>query len=303
MDLRHDVKRIFGELNPRERALLWLAHVEESDHQEIGEALGVIRTEELLAARRIDGAEQFFSRAIDFGYTKSPQETLSIWDRDKILADIVWVIRKFQPDVLITRFPTTGEGGHGQHTASAILAEEAFHAAGDPSRFPEQLQYVTVWQPKRIFWNRFSFRPQDPNAPELANDLRVDLGGYNPLLGRSYTEIAGERRSQHKSQGFGAAQRRGSQINYLKFTGGVPPRTAAAAAAGVGGATLGGVAAGAGILVSRSACIREAIERIDGMSPLSIARVIALALATASAYGLSALSTTRALISVRTILP
>ena len=192
---------------------------------EKGELLGVIRTQELLAARRIDGAEQFFSRAIDFGYTKSQQETLSLWDRDKILSDVVWVIRKFQPDVLMTRFPTTGEGGHGQHTASAILAEEAFRAASDPSRFPEQLQYVTVWQPKRIFWNRFSFRPQDPNAPELANDLRVDLGGYNPLLGRSYTEIAGESRSQHKSQGFGAAERRGSNVNYLHQTGGDPAKT------------------------------------------------------------------------------
>ena len=192
---------------------------------EKGELLGVIRTQELLAARRIDGAEQFFSRAIDFAYTKSPQETLTLWDRDKILSDVVWVIRKFQPDVIMTRFPTTGEGGHGQHTASAILAEEAFKAAADPTKFPEQLKYVTVWQARRIFWNRFSFRPQDPNAPELANDIRVDLGGYNPLLGRSYTEIAGESRSQHKSQGFGAAERRGSQINYLKLTGGDPAKS------------------------------------------------------------------------------
>src|SRR5437870_6758687 len=149
---------------------------------EKGELLGVIRTQELLAARRIDGAEQFFSRALDFGFSKSPQETLSIWDRDKVLADVVWVIRKFQPDVIMTRFPTTGEGGHGHHTASAILAEEAFRAAGDPTRFPEQLQYVTVWQPKRIFWNRFSFQRLDPNAPELANDLKLDLGSYNALL-------------------------------------------------------------------------------------------------------------------------
>src|SRR4051812_44607528 len=189
---------------------------------EKGELLGVIRTQELLAARRIDGAEQFFSRAIDFGFTKSPEETLSFWDRDKVLADVVWVIRKFQPDVIITRFPTTGEGGHGQHTASAILAEEAFRLAGDATKFPEQLQYVNVWQPKRIFWNRFNFRPQDPNAPEVQNDIRVDVGGYNPLLGRSYTEIAGESRSQHKSQGFGAAERRGTQVNYLKQTQGDP---------------------------------------------------------------------------------
>jgi LmbE family N-acetylglucosaminyl deacetylase len=192
---------------------------------EKGELLGIIRTQELLAARRIDGAEQFFSRALDFGFSKSPQETLSIWDRDKVLADVVWVIRKFQPDVIITRFPATGEGGHGHHTASTILAEEAFRAAGDATRFPEQLQSVSVWQPKRIFWNRFSFQRLDPNAPELANDVRVDLGAYNPLLGRSYTEIAGESRSMHKSQGFGAAERRGTLTNYLKLTGGDPAKS------------------------------------------------------------------------------
>jgi LmbE family N-acetylglucosaminyl deacetylase len=190
---------------------------------EKGELLGVIRTQELLAARRIDGAEQYFTRAIDFGYTKTPAETLSIWDRDAVLADVVWTIRKLQPDVIISRFPTTGEGGHGQHTASAILAEEAFRAAADPTKFPLQLQYVTLWQPQRLFWNRFSFRaPIDPNSPEVANDVRVDLGTYNPLLGRAYTEIAAESRSQHKSQGFGSAERRGTIINYLKLMAGEP---------------------------------------------------------------------------------
>ncbi|MBD0277555.1 MAG: PIG-L family deacetylase, partial [Flavisolibacter sp.] len=89
---------------------------------EQGVELGLIRTQELLAARRIDGAEQFFTRAFDFGFSKGPEETFTKWDREKILSDVVWVIRKFQPDVIITRFPTTGEGGHGQHTASAILA-------------------------------------------------------------------------------------------------------------------------------------------------------------------------------------
>ncbi|HEX8171929.1 MAG TPA: PIG-L family deacetylase [Thermoanaerobaculia bacterium] len=190
---------------------------------EKGELLGVIRTQELLAARRIDRAEQFFTRAIDFGFTKSPDETLSIWGREPVLADVVWAIRKFQPDVIITRFPITGEGGHGQHTASAILAEEAFKAAGDPSRFPEQLKYVTPWQPKRIFFNRFSFgRPIDPSDPSVANSLRVDLGTYNPLLGRAYTELAAESRSQHKSQGFGSAERRGTVINYYDLRGGAP---------------------------------------------------------------------------------
>jgi LmbE family N-acetylglucosaminyl deacetylase len=189
---------------------------------EKGELLGVIRTQELLAARRIDRAEQFFTRAIDFGYSKNADETLSVWDRNGVLADTVWAIRRLQPDIIVTRFPTTGEGGHGQHTASAILAQEAFAAAGDATKFPEQLQHVGVWQPKRIFWNRFSWVRIDPNAPEVAGDLRVDLGTYNPLLGRAYTEIAAESRSQHKSQGFGSAERRGSVINYLKQTAGTP---------------------------------------------------------------------------------
>ncbi|MBD0377592.1 MAG: PIG-L family deacetylase, partial [Flavisolibacter sp.] len=112
---------------------------------EQGVELGLIRTQELLAARRIDGAEQFFTRAFDFGFSKGPEETFTKWDREKILSDVVWVIRKFQPDVIITRFPTTGEGGHGQHTASAILANEAFTAAADPKRFPEQLRWVQPW--------------------------------------------------------------------------------------------------------------------------------------------------------------
>lgn len=189
---------------------------------EKGELLGVIRTQELLAARRIDGAEQMFTRAIDFGFSKSPVETLRIWDHDTILADVVWNIRRFQPDVMITRFPTTGEGGHGHHTASAILGLEAFNAAGDPTKFPDQLRYVTVWQPKRIFWNRFSFQQIKPDDPSVAKSLRVDLGTFNPLLGRAYTEIAAESRSQHKSQGFGAAERRGSIINYLDLLAGDP---------------------------------------------------------------------------------
>ena len=125
--------------------------------EEQGIDLGLIRTQELLAARRIDGGEQFFTRAYDFGYSKTPEETFTKWDKEKILSDVVWVIRKFQPDVIITRFPTTGEGGHGHHTASAILANEAFDAAADPNRFPEQLKYVQPWQVKRILWNTFNF--------------------------------------------------------------------------------------------------------------------------------------------------
>src|SRR5438067_2383422 len=153
---------------------------------EKGELLGVIRTQELLAARRTDGSEQFFTRALDFGFSKGPKETLAIWDHDLILADVVWNIRRFQPDVIITRFPTTGEGGHGHHTASAILAGEAFAAAADPTKFPEQLQYVNVWQAKRLLWNKFLRQHVSPDDPSLAKSLRVDLGSYNAVLGRAY---------------------------------------------------------------------------------------------------------------------
>jgi hypothetical protein len=189
---------------------------------EQGIELGLIRTQELLAARRIDGGEQFFSRAYDFGYSKTPEETFTKWDREKILSDVVWVIRKFRPDVIITRFPTTGEGGHGHHTASAILANEAFKAAADPGRFPEQLKYDNVqpWQAKRILWNGFNFGGNTTQGTDL---FRVDVGGYNPLLGKSYGEIAAESRSQHKSQGFGVPASRGESMESFKTTGGDAP--------------------------------------------------------------------------------
>ena len=187
---------------------------------EQGIELGLIRTQELLAARRIDGGEQFFSRAFDFGYSKSPEETFTKWDREKILSDVVWVIRKFQPDVIITRFPTTGEGGHGHHTASAILANEAFTAAADPNRFPEQLKYVKPWQAKRILWNSFNFGGTNLTSND---QFKFDVGGYNPLLGKGYGEIAAISRSNHKSQGFGATATRGETMEFFKTTGGTPP--------------------------------------------------------------------------------
>jgi len=187
---------------------------------EQGIELGLIRTQELLAARRVDGAEQFFTRAFDFGFSKSPQETFTKWDHEKILSDVVWVIRKFQPDIIITRFPTTGEGGHGHHTASAILANEAFMAAADPNRFPEQLKYVKTWQPKRILWNTFNFGNTNTTSPD---QFRADVGGYNPLLGKSYGEIAAISRSNHKSQGFGASASRGETFEFFKTTEGSAP--------------------------------------------------------------------------------
>jgi LmbE family N-acetylglucosaminyl deacetylase len=187
---------------------------------EQGVDLGLIRTQELLAARRVDGAEQFFSRAFDFGYSKSPEEAMKIWGHDKILSDVVWVIRKFKPDVIITRFPTTGEGGHGHHTASGILAEEAFDAAADSTKFPEQLKYVSTWQAKRLLWNTFNF---GGNNTQRADQFKLDVGMYNPLLGKSYGEIAAASRSQHKSQGFGVPAQRGESLEYFKTIKGTAP--------------------------------------------------------------------------------
>ena len=185
---------------------------------ELREQLGVIRTQELLAARRIDGGRQFFSRANDFGFSKTPEETFKIWDKEQVLADMVWVIRQRRPDVLITRFPPDARAGHGHHTASAILAAEAFDAAGDPKRFPEQLQYVQPWQPKRLFWNTGSFFVKPGES--MDGYLKLDAGGYNPLLGQSYGEIAARSRSQHRSQGFGSAAQRGESIEYLQLVKG-----------------------------------------------------------------------------------
>jgi LmbE family N-acetylglucosaminyl deacetylase len=190
---------------------------------EQGDELGVIRTQELLAARRIDGAEQFFTRAIDFGYSKGPQETLRIWGHDAVLADLVWVIRSFRPDIIITRFPTDGRGGHGHHTASAILAGEAFEAAADPTRFPEQLRWVRPWQATRLLWNAWQRPGEAPPTGDGAL-LSVDLGAYDPLLGCSYAELAAVARSMHKSQGFGSAPHHGTLLNYFAPVAG-PPAT------------------------------------------------------------------------------
>lgn len=181
---------------------------------EQGVELGLIRTQELLAARRIDGGEQFFTRAYDFGFSKTPEETFEKWNHDSILSDVVWVIRNFRPDIIITRFATDGSGGHGHHTASGILAEEAFDAAADSTRFPEQLKYVKVWQARRLLHNSTA-RFRDPKA-DMSKFIKLDVGGYNALLGKSYGEIAAESRSMHKSQGFGSAKQRGEYFEYFK---------------------------------------------------------------------------------------
>ena len=183
---------------------------------EQGDELGILRTQELLAARRIDGAEQFFTRAIDFGFTKTPQECFEKWGRDKILSDVVWVIRRFRPDVIILRFSGTPRDGHGQHQASAILGREAFSVAADPKRFPEQMQWVEPWQAKRLMWNPGAFtKEQREEVEKMPNRIAVDPGDYDSVLGHSYAEIAGMSRSMHRSQGMGAAERKGSAKDFL----------------------------------------------------------------------------------------
>jgi len=189
---------------------------------EQSELLGLIRTQELLAARRVDGAEQFFTRANDFGFSKGPEETLKIWDREKVLGDVVWVIRKFRPDVIICRFPTTGEGGHGHHTSSAILAQEAYTAAADPKRFPEQLQYVQPWQAKRLLVNGFNFGGVNTTAED---QFKINVGVYNAITGKGYGEVAADSRSNHKTQGFGTAKQRGESYEYFKTILGDGPKT------------------------------------------------------------------------------
>ena len=189
---------------------------------EQGEYIGIIRTQELLAARRIDGPDQYFSRAYDFGFSKSTDEAVRTWGQEKVLADVVWMIRKHQPDVIITRFPPDARAGHGHHSASGFLAEEAFKISGDPTKFPEQLTYVKPWRAKRVMWNMFipgQFL-SNKKPEEAGNLISVETGLFNAMLGRSYGEVAAESRSQHKSQGFGVPANRGAKIDYLLLKNG-----------------------------------------------------------------------------------
>ncbi|MGB3776101.1 MAG: PIG-L family deacetylase, partial [Leeuwenhoekiella sp.] len=194
---------------------------------ELSELLGVIRTQELLAARRIDGGVQRFTRANDFGYSKNPDETLDIWEKDKVLSDVVWAIRTFRPDIIINRFDHRSPGTtHGHHTSSAMLSVQAFDLANDPKKFPEQLEYTSTWKPKRQFFNTswwfYGSREKFEEA-DKGNLVSLDLGVYYPGLGLSNTEISGLSRSQHRSQGFGNTGSRGSQVEYLELLKGDYP--------------------------------------------------------------------------------
>lgn len=194
---------------------------------ELREQLGMIRTQELLAARKIDGGEQFFTRANDFGYSKTPSETLDIWNKNEVLSDVVWIIRKFRPDVIINRFDHRTPGStHGHHTSSAMLSVEAFNLAGDATKYPDQLNLVTTYNPKRLFFNTSPWFYGGTEAFENADKSRFitfDTGAYFPLKGLSNPEIASLSRSEHKSQGFGSTGTRGKQIEYIELIKGEMP--------------------------------------------------------------------------------
>ncbi|MFL9832242.1 PIG-L family deacetylase [Flavobacterium sp. ST-87] len=188
---------------------------------ELRELLGVIRTQELIEARKTDGGEQFFSRANDFGFSKNPDETFGIWDREKVLADVVWTIRKFRPDVIINRFDHRSPGTtHGHHTASAILSVESFDLSNNPKSFPDQLKYYDPWQAKRLFFNPsvwFYGNQEKFDAADKSNFMAIETGVYYAGLGKSNQEIAALSRSSHRSQGFGSTGSRGKEPEYLEL--------------------------------------------------------------------------------------
>ena len=188
---------------------------------EMRELLGVIRTHELLAARSIDGGEQFFTRAIDFGFSKSAAEAFAVWGKEAVLFDAIKIIRMYQPDVIITRFPPDERAGHGHHTASAIVAGEAFDLASRANVFPDQVEELGTWKVKRLYTNtgRWWNRTVNENTPGV---ITMDVGGYNPLLGKSYSEISALSSSQHKSQGWGRPGERGYKAEFLEHVKGEP---------------------------------------------------------------------------------
>lgn len=189
---------------------------------EKGEQLGILRTQELLGARSVDGGLQFFTRANDFGYSKSAKETLNIWDKQQVLSDVVRVIRELKPDIIITRFPPQGyEGAHGHHTASAQLASEAFEAAANPDRFPGQLDYTKTWQPTRLLFHTspYFYRGEDEEM-DTTKVVTAQLAQLDEASGKTYIELGAESQTNHKSQGFGDAPKRGSRLAYLMHTKG-----------------------------------------------------------------------------------
>ena len=240
---------------------------------EFGDELGVIRTQELLAARRLDGGRQFFTRAIDFGFSKDFHETLTFWDRKQVLSDVVRIIRSFRPDVIITRFSPQPSGTHGHHTASAVLAVEAFKLAGDPKAFPEQLTQLTPWQPKRILMNGGGFGRGGGNEPSTGV-VHLDVSGDDPVTGESFANIAGRSRSMHKTQGFGNfggfGGRGGARSESFQLLGGEPATNDVFDGVDV---TWGRVSGGAEIGIMAD----EAIEKFNTNEPAaSVAALLKL---------------------------
>jgi LmbE family N-acetylglucosaminyl deacetylase len=191
---------------------------------EIRDLLGLIRTQELLSARRIDGGQQFFTRANDFGFSKNVTEAFEIWNKNEVLSDVVRVYREFQPDVIITRFPPDERAGHGHHTGSAVLAQEAFDLSGTTTAYPDQLKKFSPWKPKRLFTNTGRWWNQTINE-KSPGVVALNVGAFNPLLGKSYSEIAADSRTQHKSQGFGSQGRRGDAMDFFEFVKGDSAKT------------------------------------------------------------------------------
>ena len=194
---------------------------------ELGELLGVIRTNELLEARKTDGGQQFFTRANDFGYSKNPGETFDFWTHEEVLSDVVRTIRKFKPDIIVNRFDHRSPGTtHGHHTASAILSLEAFDIVNDATKFPELAQEYGTWKPQRLFFNTswwFYGSQEKFEQADHSNHVQVETGNYFPALGLSNPEIAALSRSKHQSQGFGSTGARGSDIEYLELLKGTKP--------------------------------------------------------------------------------
>jgi LmbE family N-acetylglucosaminyl deacetylase len=236
---------------------------------ELGEALGIVRTEELLAARRVDGARQYFTRAYDFGFSKSAEETYSHWPKDSLLADVVKVVRAFRPHIIVTTFSGTPSDGHGQHQVSALLAGEAWNAASDTQRF-SAAQFGPAWKPLKLYrFGRFS-----TGTPAL----NINVGEYNPSLGKSYYEIAAESRSQHKSQGFGTLQRKGVVLDSIRLVqsrvGPVGPPEKSMFD-GIPGAGVPGTARSASQLLHDAAVAVEAIadRRVVAVGDSAVVRV------------------------------
>ncbi|MDZ4744411.1 MAG: PIG-L family deacetylase [bacterium] len=189
---------------------------------EQGPALGLIRTHELLAARALDGATQSFTRAIDFGFSKNPEETFEHWDEKVLLGDVVWAYRTLRPDVVICRFPKDSMAGHGHHSASAILAEKAYALSGDPNAYPEQLTRTSVWKPTRLLFNAFRFGNRSTVREGM---FKLEVGQYDPLMGMGFGELAGISRSIHRSQGAGTPSVPGVQSEFFALLAGQPLTT------------------------------------------------------------------------------